>query len=135
MNAKKMPAFPSVTRPKGQFLCFIRQKIIILWMENFYLSCLSKMFPPFAISRKQTARLHYSTKSFSNKQKRKAIEPRSQPHREHLVLDEDAAQQGPLHQNLSLKEGDSQAVDHKDIRLQLPTETGGVHDQEAARGY
>ena len=45
MNAKKMPAFPSVTRPKGQFLCFIRQKIIILWMENFYLSCLSKMFP------------------------------------------------------------------------------------------
>ena len=63
------------------------------------------------------------------------MEPRSQPYQEHLVLDEDAAQGGPLHQNASLKEGDSQAVDHKDIGLQLPTETGGVHDQEAARGY
>ena len=80
-------------------------------------------------------RRHHSTKSFSNEQKRKAMEPRSQPHQEHLVLDEDAAQGGPLHQNASLKEGDSQAVDHQDVRQQLPKEPGGVHDQEAAGGY
>ena len=63
------------------------------------------------------------------------MEPRSQPHQEHLVLDKDAAQGGLLHQNASLKEGDSQAVDHQDVRQQLPKESGGVHDQEAAGGY
>ena len=71
------PPFPYVIHPWGRFLAFLlyidwavsHKKITILdKKKRFRLSCLFKMFTPFATSNKQTAVRaihHHKTKPFS----------------------------------------------------------------------